>query len=335
MRVQLLGVFLSLALRLCLGAPAESVVYIQDGSIDDFMGTILLAAEHAKGTVNFVGEVMVNGDSALPWSMSVAAKLHALLDLDAPVALSQCRGFNAFPWEYRADTVRVDALPALQGLKARAAAAEDGESWLARVLEGAAPGSVTVLCTAGLTPLADVLKARPSLAKAIRRLVWMGGAVDVPGNLDRKQFPFWSDKPEWNVFFDPFAADWLLRHTDFPVLLFPLDVSDATPISRHFLEELARRAPESPLAAFVYQCYNLTVDEPFYRLWDTVAAAYLGHPEFFAPPVPMALRVATEYPDQGATVRAAQGGREVQVFLRFAEGGKDALYRYVVDPAAP
>mmetsp|Transcript_70016 Transcript_70016/g.123419 ORF Transcript_70016/g.123419 Transcript_70016/m.123419 type:complete len:301 (-) Transcript_70016:25-927(-) len=296
------------------------------------MGTVLLNAEHRKGTIRFLGEVVLNADSVLPWSMTVASQLHTLLNLTLPLSLSRGRGLNAFPWEYRADCLRMARLPILRRFNSTLQPPfPDGDAWLSDTLAKAPPGSVTVVSTTALTNLVDVLKARPALRRAIRRLVWMGGAVGVPGNLDPKQFPEWNKKAEWNVYFDPEAAAWLFDHTDIPVLLFPLDVSDGTPITAEFMELLAERRNQSQLDALIFDSYSLVMDEPFYRLWDTVAVAYIGHPEYFLPPVDMRLKVVTDLIDQGALVRDP-AGRQVKVFQDFAPGGKAALYRYVASP---
>lgn len=75
---------------------------------------------------------------------------------------------------------------------------QDAESLVIRLLRSA-PRPVTFLETGPLTVLAGALKRDPAIAPKIEQLVWMGGAVDVAGNVLPPFSPEWHDgTAEWN-----------------------------------------------------------------------------------------------------------------------------------------
>ena len=65
------------------------------------------------------------------------------------------------------------------------------------------PGNVTFVAIGPMTNLAIALRLRPDLAKKIGALLYMGGAVAVPGNVTKRA--------EFNFWFDPEAAQAVLR----------------------------------------------------------------------------------------------------------------------------
>lgn len=83
-------------------------------------------------------------------------------------------------------------------------------------LARAAPGSHTVLATGPLTNLALALHLEPDLPQLVERVVVMGGAVTVPGNI--------TAAAEANIFHDPEAAEAVFAAA-WPVTLVGLDVT--------------------------------------------------------------------------------------------------------------
>ena len=110
---------------------------------------------------------------------------------EIPWSLSQARAFNAFPWEYRGDCAGFLDLPALAGVKTAAPLPPfpDGEAHLEQALRASPERGLTLLLTGPLTPLQLVLRAEPALESRIDRMVWMGGAIDAPGNLEPRTLP--------------------------------------------------------------------------------------------------------------------------------------------------
>lgn len=305
---------------------APRIFLSHDGAIDELIGLLLLAVDPG---VDLVGVAAVNGDCLVEPTMRLQSKLLVRAGRrDLPASLSRARGFNPFPWPYRTDGARMERLPEVRAIHAPVVGPPypDGEADLRNALR---EGPLTLLVTGPLTPVQLALEPEPELADRIERLIWMGGALDAPGNLEPHTLPDveTSGRAEWNAYWDPFAVDWVFRRTSFPLVLVPLDLVDRVPVAEEFL---ARLEAVAPLAA---AAYRLTVDQPFYRLWDMTAIVYALEPALFAPPREEELAVELWGPDQGAIVRRS-GGRRSRVLHDFAGDGPAELYRYLVDRLA-
>ena len=80
--------------------------------------------------------------------------------------------------------------------------AEPGHEFLARKLREAS-NPVTVLITGPVSNLAVALKAEPDLVSRIETVVWMGGALNVSGNVRDYEH---DGSAEWNAYWDPPAV---------------------------------------------------------------------------------------------------------------------------------
>jgi len=316
------------------------VIYAQDGSVDDYMGTIVLAELHKKGKIDFLGEILINGDSVLPYSLEIAYKFHTVLGIeDVPVCLSQGRMYNPFPYCYRQDAMNLAKMKEWEKVHCEVPKeVKDGEQFLIEKLREAEDHSVLYVCTASLTNLRDALKEEPELESKISQIYWMAGAVYVDGNLDKELYSGWNSKAEWNVFADPQAAAWVFKNCSMPILMFPLDIADKVPIQGQFMKELENQIHKDKkklLDDIVYKAYlDICLAQPYYRLWDTVAVGYLARPDLYAPPETMELTVVTSAEDEGWTARKGQvestHWREVSVFLDFVKDGGQEKFIHMV-----
>jgi purine nucleosidase len=293
----------------------KPVFLSHDGAVDDLIALALVGS--APG-VDLVGVSLANGDCLAEPAMVAQARLLKLLGReDVRCSLSSARAFNAFPWEYRGDCVRFLELAEIASVPVAAPAPPypDGERHLLSVLRSVEDRSLTMLATGPLTPIQLALEAEPALESKLERIVWMGGAIDAPGNLDPATLPSAAVNPyaEWNAYWDPFAVDWVFRNTSVPITLAPLDVSDFAPISPDFIQRL--RKESAPLARLAAEAYAMVSDQPYYRLWDVVAASAALNSELFEPAEPMRLTVETWGAEQGRIRRNADG-RLVDVLLR-------------------
>lgn len=91
-------------------------------------------------------------------------------------------------------------------------------------------GSLTLVAIGPLTNVAAALARAPDTARRLRRLVVMGGALTVPGNV--------SPVAEFNFHFDPAAAR-LVLSSGAPLTLFPLDVTRRAVATRAWIDALA------------------------------------------------------------------------------------------------
>lgn len=116
------------------------------------------------------------------------------------------------------------------------------------------PGKVTVLALGPMTNIAIALRLRPDLQSKIGRIVFMGG------KLNGKEFNFW---------FDPEAAQMVLRSSIAKKVMFGLDICDHAPIDKAHAAQITARTPIGDL----YRDDRAKHPSPY--VWDTLAAAYL------------------------------------------------------------
>lgn len=85
------------------------------------------------------------------------------------------------------------------------------------------PGEVTMVFVGPLTNLAVALSLEPELSRLVRKVVIMGGAFQVPGNV--------TAAAEFNIYADPEAADAICR-SELPTTWIGLDVTHQVRLSR-------------------------------------------------------------------------------------------------------
>jgi purine nucleosidase len=132
---------------------------------------------------------------------------------------------------------------------------------------------------------------RPDIETKIKRIVFMGGNISVPGNT--------TASAEFNFWFDPDAARIVLRSKIQHKVMFGLDSCNQAPIHKPEFEQVA--AAHTPLAALYRE--DLGNRYPgFYKnpnavgyMWDSLAAAYLIDPDFVTRYETRYLDVRTEW----------------------------------------
>ncbi len=104
-------------------------------------------------------------------------------------------------------------------------------------------GELVLVTTGRLTNLARALEKEPRLPKKVKRLVTMGGCLNVPGNI--------SPVAEANLHGDARAADMVLR-AGFHMILVGLDVTAKTFLTGRDLEDAERHCTERAREALAY-----------------------------------------------------------------------------------
>jgi len=313
-----------------------SIVHSSDGGVDDFATTALIAAAQNQpqatemATFDFPAVIITNADCEPVSALSAYQKTISYLNMKTLVGMSDSRVWTQFPWTWRLDSEAMNRLPILQGFDSDDSAFHcTGDQLLVNVLKESS--EVKIVATGPLTTIADVFKAYPELVHNVSEMHWMGGSIDVPGNiLDSPEIPkeLLNDKAEWNVFCDPAAAAWVFLNTSFPIYLYPLDISDST-IPSQFIEVLSKKEG-TVYSQYVIECYKLVEHVDGYRMWDVVAAAGILFPEVLAPAVKEKLRVEVGVKDPGALVKDVQG-REIFVYKAFKSGDPSQFYETVAD----
>ena len=108
---------------------------------------------------------------------------------------------------------------------------------------------LTVIALGPLTNIAHAIHLAPGLMQQLGRLVIMGGAIGVSGNV--------SPVAEFNIFVDPHAADVVFR-AGLPITLVPLDVTTQVRLTRDFLQD-AGQGSATPLMSAVHDLTQQTL----------------------------------------------------------------------------
>lgn len=111
------------------------------------------------------------------------------------------------------------------------------------------PGEVTLVPIGPLTNLAVAIRLEPRFAANVKSIVWMGGAVRVPGTL--------TPATELNASYDPEATHIVLT-SGASVTMVPLDVTTKTCLRPGDVDRI--RAVGTPLATYLAE-----VAEPWVR----------------------------------------------------------------------
>ncbi|MEU8384714.1 nucleoside hydrolase [Streptosporangium sp. NPDC048865] len=310
------------------GARRRHVLFDHDGAPDDLLALLLLT--HYEN-VDLRGVAVTPADCLPEPALSATRKILALVGRDVPTALGVLPGRNPFPLAWRIDALRADALPVLnqRGHVVPAGDAPPAHEQLATWLEQA-PGPVTVLATGPLTNLAWCLEHHPRLAERIEEIVFMGGALDVAGNVHQ---PGHDGTGEWNVYWDPDAVKRVFD-SDVPITMFPLDVTNRVPVTTGFVEAFGRAYGEhvSDLAGSLLALTFGTLETTGlpYCCWDSLTTSYLADQDICTFET-VRCDVVTRSASQGRIVRSA-GGRAVRC-ARSVD--PDRFYRHFLTTLAP
>ena len=162
-----------------------------------------------------------------------------------------------------------DILPPPDGFAAIAAASAHAVDFLVDAIR-THPGEVTVLAIGPLTNLALAFRKAPDIALKLQRIVYMGGAVDVPGNI--------TATAEFNWWFDPEAARIVLRQP-VPHVVVPLDLTNRARFGKDVFDAVATGdAVVGPLFAATYAATFEADPAAGAEIWDTLAAAAILEP---------------------------------------------------------
>jgi len=298
----------------------QLVLMDHDGGVDDYLATMLLMT---MDRIQPLGVVVTPADCYAQPAVSATRKILDLMGReDIVVAESTVRGINPFPRLYRRDSFIVDHLPILNQSEIKTPlVAETGQEFMVRVLLDA-PEPVTLMVTGPLTTVAVALDTAPEIEAKIAKIVWMGGALNVAGNVEKSLEAGQDGSAEWNVYWDPMSAARVWQ-TQIEIIMCPLDLTNTVPVTSEIVYQMGKQR-HYPLSDLVGQCYALVIPQDYY-FWDVLATAYLAHPEFYE------LReweteIVTSGISQGRT-KITPGGRKVWAMDKV---DKSSFYGYIL-----
>jgi len=151
------------------------------------------------------------------------------------------------------------------------------------------PGEVTLSMIGPPTNLAVAVRKHPEIVPLVKRVIYMGGAFDVPGNT--------SPAAEFNWWFDPEAARITLRTPFREQIIVPLDICEKVFYTRAVYERIAA-GPKTPIT----DLFRALQGPEFAKnpqkqsfVWDSLAAAIVIEPKVATKLEEMYVDVDTTY----------------------------------------
>ena len=237
-----------------------------DPGIDDALALLLAAGLQQ---IELLAVTTVAGNRPVEVTAANARRVLDMAGCDGvPVYAGAARPFGQR--EARCNLVHgADGLGGVELPQAGAIHAGPASVHLARLLAQAPPGTIDLVAIGPLTNLALCEMLAPgSLARA-RRVLVMGGALRVPGNV--------TPAAEFNFYADPVAAR-MVCESGAELLLFPLDVTSQAVMRADWIgafgcaANACGRAAGAMLAAYALQ-------DPL--LHDACPVAWLAQPDLF------------------------------------------------------
>ncbi|GAA0857284.1 nucleoside hydrolase [Aliiglaciecola litoralis] len=289
----------------------QKVIFDHDGGVDDLLSLmLLLTMEH----IELLAVTITPADCYLSDATLSTLKILNKMDrTDVLVAKGSIHGVNPFPADWRAQPKICNALPdmILQPVNLNQISELPADQVIASLLEQ--HQQVDILMTGPCSNLTACLAKHPELKSHIQQVIWMGGAVDVPGNVAMHNH---DKSAEWNAFWDPMATQALIE-SGLVVKMISLDATNCLPVDMTFLAQLAQQRAY-PLSHLAGQFWATTINsipsyEYTYFMWDVLATSVLGVAadaiEFSA----IELAVSITEPNAGQTYRAKGSGNEILV----------------------
>jgi inosine-uridine nucleoside N-ribohydrolase len=287
----LILLFVSSSLTTAAADQPERIIFDTDSGLFGDDGASLVMLARSPGKVSIAGITVVSGNV---WAPQGAVYMFHILDLlkrnevplymGAQMPLVHSSGMSSEenrrwgPLEFDGafgqpfPTSAKALMPPFGGKFSRLSARpQNAVDFLIETIDRN-PGRITVLGLGPLTNLAMAIRLRPDIESKIGRLMLMGGSVHVPGNA--------SKDAEFNFWFDPEAAQIVMR-SKIPVkIMFGLDICNQARITRALFNEIvAAKTPITRLYAEDlgnrYPGFYKKADAPPAYMWDAVTAAYL------------------------------------------------------------
>ncbi|MEW6227963.1 MAG: nucleoside hydrolase [Bacillota bacterium] len=140
------------------------------------------------------------------------------------------------------------------------------------------PKDITLVAIGPLTNVAVALLKEPRVANSVKQIVFMGGAITVPGNA--------SPVASANLYHDPESAR-IVFSSGAPIVMAGLDVARKLVFTESYINEF--REGKTPAAQFIakvsttcyLECYSKRLGQVAYQSNDTPTLGYLIAPELY------------------------------------------------------
>lgn len=272
-----------------------------DAGFDDFLAiTYLLAAG-----VPIEAFTLVNGISDVDEGARALLLLQENAGLPTRIPIYKgsrdpMSGTNHFPdeWRHQATEIIKDLH---WGEPSGTIGTEGAVEFLVRRLSDAS-NPAQILAIGPLTNLGRTLQQAPASAKAIQRLMIMGGAIGVKGNIPPAL------KAEGNVYVDPLAAQTVFSSPIRPTLV-PLNDTNRVRITKAFIDGFNPPGALGAIAKAILEIIEskfIGPHQPAYDAWDPLAAVALTTPAVLEQMTQIDVEVVQSGIDVGQTVEGCE-----------------------------
>ncbi|WP_454901986.1 nucleoside hydrolase [Variovorax gossypii] len=292
---------------------------------DDGQLGVMAAQLQAQGKVQVMGISVVSGNQWLRQGVADALKSverlgvgdrigvyvganyalnHTYADVQAELAAGAGGDGYLGAWGGPEPKTDADLKPSPDGFATHTVAQRKGAVDFIVDTVKANPGEITILAIGPLTNIALAVRQNPEIVPLIKQIIYMGGAIDVPGNTTKAA--------EFNWWFDPDAAQFVVR-LPIPQVVVPLDVTDTVFLTKPIYDRIAHPAKPTAvtdvfqkLNGYGFDGKNGFETNPDYtqNIWDTLTLAYLLDPSY-------ATQTADRYVDVIAKPGAPDNGRSI------------------------
>jgi len=308
-------------------APAQKIIIDSDYNTmsDDGQLGVMAAQLQASGKVQVMGISVVSGNQWLRQGVADAlmsverlgvgdrigiyvganyALNHTFADVEAEMAAGAGGDGYLGAWSGPEPKTDADLKPSPDGFATHTLVQRRSAVDFIVDTVKANPNEITILAIGPLTNIALAAKQNPEIVPLIKKIVYMGGAIDVPGNTTKTA--------EFNWWFDPDAAQFVVR-LPIPQVVVPLDVTDTVFLTKTIYDRIAHPARPTAvtevfrkLNGYGFSGTNGFENNPGYtqNIWDTLTLAYLIDPAY-------ATQTVERYVDVVAKPGAADNGRSI------------------------
>ncbi|MEJ8847930.1 nucleoside hydrolase [Variovorax rhizosphaerae] len=292
---------------------------------DDGQLGVMAAQLQAKGQLQVLGITVVSGNQWLKQGVADALKSMERLGMGDKIGVYEGENY-ALSHDWATIQKELDAGAAKDGYygawsasktaptDAELVAPPDGFATRTKVQSQGAvdfiistvkanPNEVTILAIGPLTNIAKAMRKSPEIVPLIKQIIYMGGAVHVPGNTTKTA--------EFNWWFDPEAAQYVVRQPVSQAVV-PLDVTDTVLLTKPVYDRIANAAKPTIVTDLFKQIIGPGFNgigfegDPYYTLnvWDTLTIAVMVDPSF-------ATQSSEEYLDVVNEPGAANNGQSI------------------------
>lgn len=243
------------------------IIVDADPGIDDALALYYLRASQ---DIEIVAIGTVHGNVPVEQATANALRLTERLGIKAPVAMGAAKPLAQ-------DLSTSEAVHGEDGLGGYAGQAptsthtnESAAEQLATMARKA-PGELSLLAIGPLTNVALALQIEPRLPQLLDKVVVMGGALNVPGNI--------TSHAEANFWHDPEAADLVLGAGFEDLTIVGLDVTMESHAPQEWLEALPQDNYARQILGFYADFYGSFLGKAGFVPHDPLAAAILLEPD--------------------------------------------------------